>query len=68
MALLTTKQRNRLRDSQFALPERRAYPIEDRAHARAALARVSANGTPKEIKKVRAAVHNRFPDLARLTA
>ena len=67
MALLTAKRRNRLPANDFALPGRR-YPIEDKAHARAALARVSANGSPHEKKKVRAAVHRKYPDLARLTA
>ena len=67
MALLTAKKRNRLSSGDFALPGRR-YPIEDRAHARAALARISANGTPAEVKKVRRAVHRKYPDLARLTA
>lgn len=34
---LTTKQRSGLRDSQFAVPSRRAFPITDPSHARAAL-------------------------------
>lgn len=37
MAKLKAKQRNSLRSSSFAVPSRRAYPINDKAHARAAL-------------------------------
>ena len=68
MALLTAKKRNKLPNGDFALPQRRAYPIEDRAHAKAALARVAGNGTPAEVRHVRRAVHRKYPDLARLTA
>jgi len=63
MAVLTTRQRRRLPDSAFAIPEKRAYPIHDEAHARNALARVSAYGTPEEKKRVRAAVHRRYPNI-----
>lgn len=42
MAKLTTKARNRIPSSAFALPGKRAYPIEDKAHARAAKSRASA--------------------------
>ena len=62
MAKLTSKRRNALPASDFALPGRR-YPIEDKAHARNALARVSANGTPAEKAKVRAAVHRKYPGM-----
>ncbi|HEY3565269.1 MAG TPA: hypothetical protein VGL90_07065 [Casimicrobiaceae bacterium] len=41
MAKLTTGQRKKLPSSAFALSGRR-YPIEDRAHARDAKARASA--------------------------
>ena len=40
-----------------------AYPIQDRAHGANALSRVSANGTPAEKSKVRAAVKKKYPDL-----
>lgn len=64
---LTTKGRDRLDDSSFALPGRR-YPIHDAAHARNALARVAQHGTPAEQEKVRAAVHRRFPDIGKTAA
>lgn len=62
MAKLTAAARDNLKDSDFALPGRR-YPIMDESHARDALARVAANGTPEEKAKVRAAVHHRYPDM-----
>jgi len=60
---LTTKARKALPKTSFALPGKRAYPIEDKAHARNALARVSQHGTPAEKKKVRAAVHKKYPKI-----
>jgi hypothetical protein len=62
MAVLNTAKRNELSDSDFALPGRR-YPIHDEAHARNALARVSANGTPDEKMKVAARVRMRYPHI-----
>jgi hypothetical protein len=59
LAALRARQRNKLPDSAFALPGRR-YSIHDLAHARNALSRVAANGTPEEQKKVRAAVARRY--------
>ena len=41
MAKLTTKKRNDLKKSSFALPNEREYPIQDRAHAANAKARAS---------------------------
>ena len=37
MAKLTAKRRKGLRTSTFAVPGRRAFPIPDKSHARAAL-------------------------------
>ena len=41
MAELNTEKRDKLPDKAFAEPEKRAYPIEDKAHARNAKARAS---------------------------
>ena len=41
MAELSPKSRNKLPPKDFAEPEKRAYPIEDKAHARNAKARAS---------------------------
>jgi len=59
---LTTAKRNRMRSSSFALPEQRAYPINDKAHARNALARLH-NATPAEQKRIKAAIDKRYPGL-----
>lgn len=64
MAKLTTRKRNKLKASSFALPGRR-YPVMDRSHAANALARVSQHGTPEEKKKVRAAVKRRYPSMGK---
>ena len=63
MAKLSESARAKLPKSDFAIPEKRAYPIHDRPHARNALARVSAFGSPSEKKRVRKAVHAKFPDI-----
>lgn len=62
MAKLTTKARKAIPSKEFALPGRR-YPIEDKAHARNALARVSQFGSSAEKAKVRGAVHEKYPSM-----
>jgi hypothetical protein len=62
MANLTTATRKKIPTNEFALPDRR-YPIEDEAHARNALSRVSQDGTPAEKATVRRKVHRLFPGL-----
>ncbi len=70
MAKLTMKARKKLPKKSFAIPEKApgsgSYPIEDRAHAQNALARVSQFGTPEEKAKVRAKVKARYPGMVRL--
>ena len=63
MAKLTTKQRKRMKDSTFALPRQRAYPIPDISHARMALAMVAVHGTDGEKSKVTRAVEKKYPSL-----
>lgn len=41
MAKLTTQKRNALPKKDFAEPAKRAYPVENKAHARNAKARAS---------------------------
>lgn len=64
MAKLTSKQRKALPAKDFALGKGR-YPIEDKSHARNALARVAQHGTPAEKAKVRAKVHKKFPSIGK---
>lgn len=63
MAKLTTKARSALPKKSFAVPGKKAYPINDANHARNALARVSQFGSPSEKKQVRAAVKKKFPGI-----
>ncbi len=69
---LSAKDRDRLPTSDFALPGRGkgkngkgsgSYPIPDAGHARAALSRVSANGTAAEEAEVRRKVKAKFPGI-----
>jgi hypothetical protein len=62
MAKLTTATRKKIPTSEFALSGRR-YPVEDEAHARNALSRVSQDGTPAEKATVRRKVRRLFPGL-----
>ena len=63
MAKLSAEQRKKLPSQAFAIPEKRAYPIHDRNHARDALAMVAKYGSPDEQKRVRSAVHARYPGM-----
>jgi hypothetical protein len=62
MSKLTSKQRNNLDRSEFALPGRR-YPIEDASHARNALARVAQYGSGSEKERVEEEVRKRYPKI-----
>lgn len=64
MAKLTTKRRDNLPASKFAIPSKRAYPIDTEARAKNALARVSQNGTPAEKAAVRKKVAAEYPEVA----
>ena len=62
MAILTAKARKKLTVHQFALPEERKYPINDKAHAANAKARASqqkkkGNLTAAQLKKIDAAAN-----------
>ena len=59
MPKLTTGTRKKIPTGEFALPGRR-YPVEDEAHARNALSRVSQDGTAAEKATVRRKVHRLF--------
>jgi hypothetical protein len=65
MAKMTAKKRKSLPKSSFALPGKRAYPIPDKNHARAALSMVAKNGTHAEKKTVRTKVAKRFPSIGK---
>jgi peptidoglycan hydrolase-like protein with peptidoglycan-binding domain/ssDNA-binding Zn-finger/Zn-ribbon topoisomerase 1 len=60
---LSSKERDALPDSAFAIPERRAYPVHDEGHCKAALSRVAQHGTASEKARVKAAVRKRHPKM-----
>lgn len=62
MAKLTSAERNAFPKEEFAIPDKRAYPIHDENHAKDTLARVSEFG-PELKKRVRAAVLPKYPHL-----
>jgi hypothetical protein len=62
MGKLNAAKRNALPGKDFAGPNR-SYPDPDVNHARNALARVSANGSPEVKKEVRANVHRDWPSI-----
>ncbi len=51
MAELSSKSRSKLPAKDFAEPEKRAYPVEDKAHARNAKARASQQEKAGKISK-----------------
>jgi hypothetical protein len=61
---LTSEQRDKLKSSSFAGPDR-SYPVNDKNHARNALARVSEFGSPSLKAEVRAKVHKKFPSIGK---
>jgi predicted transcriptional regulator len=75
MAEMSYKKRQNLPDSSFAIVRTvknkitgktrkiRNYPINDLAHAKNALARVAAHGSPEEKKAIRSKVCKRYPNL-----
>ncbi len=60
MAAFTQKQKSNLPGSEYVFPKEKKYPINDLAHAKAALARVQQFGTRVEKVAVFAAVRKRY--------
>lgn len=63
MSKLSTKQRNRLPNSDFAGPGR-SYPVNNISHARNALARAAQHASPELQAKIKAKVRRKFPSIA----
>jgi hypothetical protein len=59
---LTKAERDHLPDSEFALPEKRQYPIPDRYHAELAL-RDLHSASVKDQVSIRQAIRKKFPGL-----
>lgn len=62
MAKLDAKERDKLPNKAFAEPNERAYPIEDKAHARNAKARASQAVKAGRMPKAEAAKIDRRAD------
>jgi hypothetical protein len=65
MAKLSTSARKKLPTKAFAEPGKRKYPIENKAHAKNALSRVSQFGTAAEKAKVKRAVKKKYPSIGK---
>ena len=65
MAKLKAKTRRKLPATAFAYPGKRAYPIHDKSHARAALSRSASKKTSGTYSHVAAAVNRRYPGMAK---
>lgn len=61
---MATTPRSKLPDSSFAVPSRRAYPVNTPGRAKNAIARVQQFGSTGEKKKVFAKVKKRYPAIA----
>ena len=59
---LTSEERNKLPDSDFALPGRK-FPIHNATHARNALARAAQTLNERDQTIVKAKVKARYPDI-----
>lgn len=60
---LTAAGRKKMKPSSFGLPGKRKYPLDTKARARNALARVSQHGTPAEKAQVRRKVASKYPSI-----
>jgi hypothetical protein len=61
---LTSRHRDDLDDTDFAIPESRRYPIADESLARNALMRAEQYGSERDVARVRKAVFKRYPALS----
>jgi hypothetical protein len=59
---LNSKMRNALKPSQFALPGKKAFPIPDETHGRAALS-MAHNASPSEQSTIKQKVAEKFPQI-----
>lgn len=69
---LTSEARDRMPSSEFALPGHGegksgkgsgSYPVNDEAHARAALSRGAQNASSSELAAIKRKVHSKYPDI-----
>lgn len=60
---LSTKERSKLKPSQFVFKKDRRYPIQNVNQARIALRMVEAHGNEYEKSKVKHEVYKKYPSL-----
>lgn len=60
---ISARKRRSLPKSAFGVPSKRKYPLDTKAPARNALARVAQHGTAAEKKAVRRKVKSKFPSI-----
>ena len=65
MAKLSTAARKKLKSSQFVFPKSRGFPINDKAHAVAALRLVGRTHSAAKKARVHAAVARKFPGVGK---
>lgn len=63
MAKLTSSKRAALPKSDFAIPGKRAYPLDTANRARNALARGAQNASPAEQAEIKKKVKAKFPSI-----
>lgn len=68
MSELSYSARKKLPSKDFVFPKEKGFPIEDKAHAKAALqaaggARSGKPQSPARRAKIKRAVHRKFPSL-----
>ena len=68
MPKLSSEERKSLPSKEFAEPDKRKYPLENKAHARNALSRVEQSGTASEKARVKAAVKKKYPSVGKKNA
>lgn len=59
---LNAKMRSALKPSTFALPAKKAFPLNDESHGRAALSDLH-NASPADQATIKAKVASKFPDI-----
>lgn len=60
---VTAARRHSLPATDFAFPEKEAYPVDTQKRARNALARVAQHGSPAEAAKVKRKVRLKYPGI-----
>ena len=64
-SVLTAAGRAKIKPKNFVYPGSKSYPIQDRAHARNALARAAQSQTKGSYETVARAVHAKYPEIGK---